>query len=187
MPATNPWRCAAPPARIVVAVLLIAALIGFTTPAHGQGFTVQGSLWVDANGNGQREAGEGTLPGTRVHLMYVGRDGVAYTNDDQQIDLGSASTGTATIAPGSFRFSLGGAGERYYVAILQVNKPRGYMPTLYRQGDAATDSDLLARTDLPAFVTDTFVIDYGARITGIDLGLIPVVYTQRVYVPLIRR
>lgn len=171
------------------ALLLIAAvallLAGLAAVSRAQSYTVQGILWVDANGNGIREAGEGTLPGTRITLMYVGPDSVAYTQDDQQIEQSTASSGTPTIAAGSFRFTLGGANERYYLAILGNNKPSGYVPTLYRQGSATADSDLLARTDLPAFITDTFLIDYGANITGIDLGLVPLLLDKQLFLPLL--
>ena len=182
MPITN-WR----PQITALIITVTAALIGFTASAHGQDFNVQGVLWVDANGNGVREAGEGTLPGTRVHLMYVGPDGVAYTRDDELIEEYDSTSGSPALAAGTIRFTLGGANERYYLAILGNHKPRGYVPTQYRQGSPTTDSDLLTRSDLPAWVTDTFLIDYGATITGLDLGLMPLIYDEQLFLPFLRR
>lgn len=168
---------------------LITALILLMAPmlASAQDYTVQSTLWVDANENGVREANEGTLAGTTVTLMYVGADGVALTADDQKIEQSTVSSGGSDIAAGSIRFTLGGGGVRYYLAILNSDKPRGYTPTLDHQGSAATDSNLMSGAGQTAWATDTFTIDYGQLITGIDLGLRQVQFDHMVVLPLIAR
>lgn len=186
MQITSLWRGVHRDSLIIALIATaVAAVIGFTTPAHGQAYTVQGVLWADTNGNGIREAGEDTLPGAIISLMYVGYDGIPFTSDDQLIEQSSASTGTAFRERGEFRFSLTGPGESYYLAILNSDKPSGYVPTLYRQGSSATDSDLLARTDLAAFVTDVFQYN-GTQITGIGLGLTPLQLDEQLYLPLLQ-
>ena len=135
MPITN-WR----PRRTFRLIAVVALL--FTTctvVSRAQDYTVQGVIWADANGNGVREAGERPLSGTRVHLIYVGVDGVAYTRDDELIEQYVATSGSPALAAGTIRFTLGGANERYYLAILGNHKPRGYVPTQYRQGSPTTD------------------------------------------------
>ena len=36
-------------------------------------------------------------------------------------------------------------------------------------------------------MTDTFLIDYGATITGLDLGLMPLIYDEQLFLPFLRR
>lgn len=182
------------PLRVYGLRLLLAALaltsLAAAAPAFGQSYTVQGMFWVDANNDGIRQDSEGTLPLTRISLMYVGADGVAYTGDDQRIDDTTVSSGGFNTPAGMFRFENGGGSETYYLAVIGSNRPSGYQPTLTGQGTPATDSNLTARNDVNAWVTGTFTINDGQLVTGFDLGVASVEQIERpfkVALPLVKR
>ncbi|MES2719002.1 MAG: SdrD B-like domain-containing protein [Pseudomonadota bacterium] len=88
-------------------------------------------LWVDADGDGQQDAGEAGVAGATVTLIGGGADGLIN-------GVGDTSTTTTTDANGIYNFSGLNVGEQYQV---QFSAPAGTVFTAANQGNDATDSD----------------------------------------------
>jgi len=89
-------------------------------------------VWVDANGNGQQDAGEQGAAGVKVTLISGGADGlVSTTGDNTTVD-------TTTDANGNYKFEGLTAGQQYQV---QFGKPSGTVFTGQDKGNDSSDSD----------------------------------------------
>ncbi len=88
-------------------------------------------LWVDADGDGQQDAGEAGVAGATVTLIGGGADGLIN-------GVGDTSTTTTTDANGIYNFSGLNVGEQYQV---QFSAPAGTVFTAANQGSDTTDSD----------------------------------------------
>ncbi|NML15385.1 SdrD B-like domain-containing protein [Azohydromonas caseinilytica] len=100
-------------------------------------------LWIDANANGQQDAGEQGLAGQTVTLIGGGADGVLGTADD-------TTASVTTDADGNYRFTGLTPGVQYQVVF---GKPAGYVFTAQDRGGDATDSDAAMATGRTQIVT----------------------------------
>ncbi len=118
------------------------------TPATA---SVSGQAWVDANGDGIREAGEAAFAGIQVHLV-------------------DATTGVAiqvatTDSNGNYSFSSVPTGSYY----IEVVPPIGYVFTLQDQGsDDSVDSDVNPTTNR----TSMFMLGPSQNLLNVDAGLV---------------
>jgi hypothetical protein len=172
--------------RLFLIVALILPTLTFAdegTPLIGPEQTsnrVQGYLWNDANCDGIRAEQEGPMTDNPIgyqamSLFYVGNDGTPFTSDDSEV----ATTGTTNGFP-TYSFRNGGGGNSYYIAIRPSQRPTGFMPTRWQQGnDPERDNDLMIWPD-GAWATEAFVIA-GQLVTGIDIGLCPLSAIERPY------
>jgi len=118
-------------------------------------------VWIDANGNGQQDAGENGMSGLTVTLTGGGADGLISTTADNTTV--TATTGT----DGAYLFSGLKPGVEYQV---QFSKPSGYSYTLADTGSDLTDSDANVSTGKSPIVK----LASGEANTSIDAGLVPV-------------
>ena len=109
-------------------------------------------VWVDADHNGQQDAGETGVPDVYVYL---------YDSDDNLI-----ATDT-TDANGGYLFT-GLDPDDYYVVFDIGTLPANFAPTTANMGDDLTDSDGDA-----AGMTGTFSLSAGEQKTDIDFGIDP--------------
>jgi len=109
-------------------------------------------VWVDANGNGQQDAGEIGLAGVGVELFAS----VA------GLPSGAAVATTTTDANGGYLFN-NLAGGTY---ILRFITPSGYLFTAANIGADTTDSDAG-----PGGYSGTYTVDRGTREETIDAGM----------------
>jgi uncharacterized repeat protein (TIGR01451 family) len=89
-------------------------------------------VWIDANGNGQQDAGEAGVAGTTVTLIGGGADGLISTTDD------NTSITTTTDADGRYAFAGLTPGVEYQV---QFAAPAGTVFTAQDKGSDISDSD----------------------------------------------
>jgi len=115
-------------------------------------------VWVDANGNGQQDAGELGAAGVKVTLIGGGADGLVSTTAD------NTSVETTTDASGNYKFSGLTPGMEYQV---QFGKPAGTVFTGQDKGNDASDSDANAVTGLSQVVK----LAGGENNTTIDAGI----------------
>ncbi len=179
-------------------VLFLLLGSGLPSPAGAQSSDrVRGILWTDTDCDGIRETGEGPLDDNplgyqRMSLFYIGNDSIPFTYDDSEIGQSSPLNGNPT-----YVFFNGGGGYSYYIAIRPADRPAGYLPSAWQQGnDPAVDNDLRQWPD-GAWATGVFVIPQGTgfyggppAVTGIDLGLCPSAALPRPYhtaLPLVQR
>jgi hypothetical protein len=156
--------------------------------SNGDGVTVRGYLWNDANCDGIRQNTEAPLAGNatgyqRMSLFYVGSDGIPFTSDDTEVgNVGIANGGPIYI------FMNGGGNGTYYIAIRPKDRPAGFIPSPWHQGsDTTIDNDLKLWPD-GAWATGTFIIPnmtgfYGGpdAVAGIDIGMCAVANIPRPY------
>jgi len=183
---------------VALAVLRIPALsYADDTPvpqaSHGDGVTVRGYLWNDANCDGLRQSGEAPMSGSiAMSIFYVGTDALPFSRDDTEIGLGGS-----TIDGTAYVFRNGGENGSFYVAIRPRDRPAGFIPSLWQQGsDRTIDNDLKLWPD-GAWATGTFIIPWGTgffngpdAVAGIDIGLCAVASIPRPYqasLPLVQR
>jgi len=181
--------------------LLLLALAALCIPAlsyaddtpvpqasNGDGVTVRGYLWHDANCDGIRQSTEAPLSANttgyqRMSIFYVGSDGIPFTRDDTEIGVAGAANGYPT-----FSILDGGEGHTYYIAIRPRDRPTGFIPSLWHQGsDRTIDNDLHLWPD-GAWATGTFIIPWGTgffngpdAVAGIDIGMCAVASIPRPY------
>jgi len=89
-------------------------------------------LWLDANGNGQQDAGEVGVAGAKVTLIGGGTDGLISTAAD------NTSVTATTDANGYYKFTGLMPGAEYQV---QFAAPEGSVFTAQDKGNDASDSD----------------------------------------------
>ena len=188
-------------------ILLLLALAGLGMPiqsfaddtpvpqaSNGDGVTVRGYLWNDANCDGIRQNTEAPLAngGQSMSIFYVGTDAIPFTRDDSEIGLGGAANGLPT-----YFFANGGENGTFYIAIRPRDRPASFIPSLWQQGsDRTIDNDLRLWPD-GTWATSMFVIPWGTgffngpdAVSGIDIGLCAVASIPRPYqasLPLVRR
>ncbi|GEM_PF-1430554 len=187
-------------------ILLLLALAGLGMPiqsfaddtpvpqaSNGDGVTVRGYLWNDANCDGIRQRGEGAMTNSlAMSIFYVGSDGMPFTRDDTEIGLGGS-----TIDGTAYVFRNGGENGTFYIAIRPRDRPASFIPSLWQQGsDRTIDNDLRLWPD-GTWATSMFVIPWGTgffngpdAVSGIDIGLCAVASIPRPYqasLPLVRR
>ena len=110
-------------------------------------------VWVDTDGDGRQDPGEGGLSGITVTLIGAGADGLFGTGDD-------TTTSTTTDADGSYIFDNVAAGY-YRVVVNGGSTPTGYTQT----GDP--DSVVNNRTNVVLAPGDVYVnADFGYRPTA---------------------
>lgn len=163
---------------------------GLADPAGAQSSDrVRGFLWSDIDCDGIRETGEGPLSDNprgyqAMSLFYIGDDGLPFTSDDSEVGIASPPNSVP-----EYVFRNGGGGYSYYIAIRPADRPAGYLPSAWQQGnDPLVDNDLRQWPD-GAWATGTFVIA-GTTVTGIDLGLCPSAALPRPFhaaLPLVQR
>ncbi|WP_288381919.1 SdrD B-like domain-containing protein, partial [uncultured Massilia sp.] len=115
-------------------------------------------VWIDANGNGQQDAGELGAAGVKVTLIGGGLDGLISTGGD------NTRVETTTDANGNYKFSGLVPGMEYQV---QFGKPAGTVFTSQDLGNDASDSDANATTGLSQIVK----LASGENNTTIDAGI----------------
>jgi hypothetical protein len=125
-----------------------AGLVEVTTPQTGR---LDGIVWNDTNGNGQRDPGEPPVPGVIVTL---------FPGTGSPIPIIT----TTTTQDGSYRFENLPPGD-YLVGF---EPPRGFGFTSPNQGNDATDSDADPSTGRTPPVTVTA----GQPTTPLDAGLV---------------
>lgn len=166
----------------ITACIALVAVLTFQPAIAQSSNRIVGVVWADANCDGIRQDGEALLPNTRLTLRWAGSNGMI-DSTDREIE----QTGAVT---GAYAFSEAVAGEPYFIAFRSEDKPAGMTPAPFRQGtDPARDNDLtmpLAGTSLWATPVFTMPAD-GTVVTGYDIGLCAVAYTNRVALPLVRR
>ena len=89
-------------------------------------------VWIDANANGQQDAGEAGVAGATVTLIGGGADGLISTAAD------NTTITTTTDAGGNYKFTGLTPGVEYQV---QFSAPAGSVFTAQDKGDDASDSD----------------------------------------------
>ncbi len=164
-----------------IALITVQADEGNPPTMQQSGMKVIGYLWQDTNCDGLRQADEGAMPDTttggyRMSMFYIGDDGIAFTNDDSEVDVAGAIDGN--IHYGALN---GGGGYSYYIAMRPSQRPVGFVPSRYQVGeDRSIDNDMTVWPD-GAWATSTFVIPNATgfpggpgAVTGIDIGLCPV-------------
>jgi len=114
-------------------------------------------VWVDADGDGQQDAGEAGVNGLTVQLVTAGTDGVFGTGDDV------VEQTTTTAGDGNYLFE-GLAPGAYQV---QFDKPAGTVYTVADQGSDASDSDADAGTGR----SQTVVLNAGDDNRTVDAGV----------------
>ncbi|SFD14779.1 SdrD B-like domain-containing protein [Massilia yuzhufengensis] len=114
-------------------------------------------VWLDANGNGQQDAGETGVEGATVTLVGGGLDGLLSTTGD------NTSVDTLTDASGNYKFDGLTPGVEYQV---QFSAPAGSVFTRANAGDDATDSDAGANGR-----SQVVKLASGENNTTIDAGL----------------
>jgi hypothetical protein len=178
---------------LTLAVLSIPALsYADDTPipqaSNGNGVTVKGYLWNDANCDGIRQNTEAPLSGNpsggqSMSIFYVGSDSIPFTSDDTEVGVSGALNGWPT-----YQFSNGGQNGTFYIAIRPRDRPVGFIPTLWQQGsDTTIDNDLKLWPN-GAWATGTFIIPnltgfIGGpdAVAGIDIGLCDAANISRPY------
>ncbi len=115
-------------------------------------------VWIDANGNGQQDAGELGASGVKVTLIGGGLDGLVSTTAD------NTTVETTTDANGNYKFSGLTPGMEYQV---QFGKPAGTVFTGQDKGNDASDSDADSATGLSQVVK----LASGENNTTIDAGI----------------
>lgn len=125
-------------------------------------------LWLDANGNGQQDAGEAGIAGVAVTLIGAGADGLIATTAD------NTSSATVTGADGAYAFSALKPGQ-YQV---QFSKGQPEMQfTRQDQGDDASDSDVDA-----GGLSQVVTLSSGENNRTIDAGVfVPAALGDRVW------
>ncbi|WP_198320983.1 SdrD B-like domain-containing protein [Azohydromonas aeria] len=111
-----------------------------------RGASLGDRLWLDANANGQQDAGEAGIAGQTVTLIGGGADGVIGTGDDVTVAT------MVTDANGNYRFTGLTPGVQYQVVF---TKPAGTVFTERDIGADATDSDADTATGKSPVVTLT--------------------------------
>jgi hypothetical protein len=185
---------------LILAALSIPALSYADEPpvpqaSNGNGVTIKGYLWNDANCDGIRQNTEvpfssNALGYQGMSIFYVGSDGIPFTSDDTEIGVSGALNGWPT-----YQFSNGGQNGTYYIAIRPKDRPAGFIPSPWQQGsDTTIDNDLKLWPD-GAWATGTFVIAMGTgyfngpdAVAGIDIGMCAVAsipHPYQVSLPLI--
>ena len=125
-------------------------------------------VWLDANGNGQQDAGEAGVAGARVSLVGGGLDGLLATTGD------NTSAETLTDAEGNYRFDGLTPGTEYQV---RFSAPAGSVLTRANSGADASDSD--AGFDGKSQVV---ILDSGESDRSIDAGVyVPASLGDRVW------
>ncbi len=114
-------------------------------------------VWLDANGNGQQDAGETGVAGAKVTLVGGGLDGLLSTAAD------NTSVETTTDANGAYKFDGLTPGAEYQV---QFTAPAGHVFTRADSGDDASDSDAGAGGK-----SQVVVLASGENNTSIDAGV----------------
>jgi uncharacterized repeat protein (TIGR01451 family) len=114
-------------------------------------------LWVDANGNGQQDAGEAGISGQTVTLIGGGADGLIN-------GIGDTTAATVTGANGAYAFTGLTPGVEYQV---QFSKPAGSVFTGTDIGNDVSDSDANAMTGKTQVVT----LVSGENNTTLDAGV----------------
>jgi hypothetical protein len=145
---------------------------------------ITGVVWTDSNCDGVRQDGEALLPHARLTLRWAGTNG---TIDGTDPDIEQSESLT-----GQYVFTLGAAGEPYFIAFRSEDKPAHTRPAPFRQGsDPTHDNDLtmpLAGTSL--WATPVFTLPAaGSVMTGQDIGLCVVQFdpANTVYLPAVPR
>lgn len=157
----------------------------------GDGTTVYGYLWYDANCDGIRQSTESAMTDNprgsqMMSLYYVGTDNTPFTMDDKEIGLSGPLNGNIHYA-----FRDGGMDHTYFIVIRPQYVPAGYRPAPYQQGSDRTIDNDLTVWERGIWATGTFVIPKGTgfyqgppAIQGIDIGLCAVVYNHSVMLPM---
>jgi protocatechuate 3,4-dioxygenase beta subunit len=114
-------------------------------------------VWMDANANGQQDAGETGVSGVKVTLIGGGADGLVSTTND------NTSVETTTDANGNYKFENLAPGMEYQV---KFDKPAGTVFTAQDKGADGSDSDAAA-TGLSQVVK----LAAGENNTTIDAGV----------------
>jgi len=114
-------------------------------------------VWLDANANGQQDAGEAGVADVKVTLIGGGADGKLSTLAD------NTSVGTTTDANGNYKFEGLTPGTEYQV---QFGAPAGSVFTAADKGDDALDSD--ANADGKSQVV---ILGSGENNTTVDAGV----------------
>ncbi len=115
-------------------------------------------LWLDANGNGQQDAGEVGISGQTVTLIGGGADGVIN-------GIGDTTATTITGADGIYQFTGLTPGAQYQVMFA---KPAGTVFTVQNSGSVLTDSDVNVVTGKSQIVT----LASGENNSTIDAGVL---------------
>lgn len=171
---------------ITLATLVLLASAALASGALGsQGDTsITGVVWTDTTCDGIRQNTESLLPNARLTLRWAGANGTI-DGTDRDIEQSESLTG-------QYAFTLGAAGEAYFIAFRSEDKPAHMTPAPFRQGgDATRDNDLtmpLAGTTLWATPVFTMPTD-GSVVTGQDIGLCAVQFnpTNTRYLPVVKR
>ncbi|WP_288377993.1 SdrD B-like domain-containing protein, partial [uncultured Massilia sp.] len=112
-------------------------------------------VWLDANANGQQDAGEVGVAGAKVTLVGGGLDGLlSTTNDNTSVD-------TTTDADGNYTFEGLTPGVEYQV---KFGTPDGFIATRANAGNDAGDSDAVAG------LSQVVTLTSGENNTTIDAG-----------------
>ncbi|WP_106136925.1 SdrD B-like domain-containing protein [Spirosoma oryzae] len=118
--------------------------------------TISSLVFIDGNSNGQRDAGEGILPGVTVKLYQNGQS--------------SPVQSLTTDVNGAVQFAGLQPGIGYYMVFDTTGlRAKGYGLTLYQQGNSATDSD----ADPVTGRTTSFTLTPGQVLTSINAGVKP--------------
>ena len=115
-------------------------------------------LWLDANGNGQQDAGEVGIAGQTITLIGGGADGLISTAGDNTIAT------TITAADGTYLFTGLTPGVEYQV---QFTKPAGTVYTGRDLGADASDSD----ADAASGSSQIVVLASGETNLTVDAGV----------------
>ena len=115
-------------------------------------------LWLDANGNGQQDAGEVGISGQTVTLIGGGADGLIN-------GIGDTTATTVTGADGIYQFTGLTPGAQYQVMFA---KPAGTVFTVQNSGSVLTDSDANVVTGKSQIVT----LASGENNATIDAGVL---------------
>ncbi|PDW02595.1 hypothetical protein [Candidatus Viridilinea mediisalina] len=179
------------PLTTLLALLLLLALslVVLMPPAvEAQHYDdrIWGVVWHDLNCDGIRQDDEPTLTHVPLFLYYAGPDGEVHR---QAPDI---QTAYSSSFDGTYGFTLGGWGRAYFIGIPNWERPEGFYPAPFRQGDDPTrDNDLtvglMPGSDMwttPVFWMPPWEDQH--VVTGIDIGLCSI-ETQTVYLPLVVR
>jgi hypothetical protein len=173
--------------RPTTILFALALMIAFSTlpnkPASAMpAVTIRGYAWIDENCDSIRQDGEASATMLRPYVISYGPDGVPFTSDDAQLGIAYIYTSGPNI--GQYEFDRGVTGDTYRLSILQEQRPAGYAPTKYRQGNNPTRWSSLQAN----WATTGFQLDENNTVDGGNIGIMPTsCLPNQLYLPLIQR
>jgi hypothetical protein len=153
---------------------------------------VRGYAWIDSDCDGLRDDGEAPATVMQVFLYVFGADDVPFTDDDRT-GVGVSQIGKSGEYKSQYSFFNTSVNMRYRLSVLQGQRPAGYIPTRYRQGNDPTRwSSLQGNWTTGDPNNGGFRLSDTGPVDGGNIGIAPLScqaqwYPHHVFVPLAQR